>query len=56
MKKIFLIAILSISAISFSQESREVGDFSELKVYDLITVKLVPSTENKVVVAGENTE
>ncbi len=56
MKKLIFIAILSISALSFSQGSTEVGDFSELKVYDLITVKLVPSDENSVVVAGENTE
>lgn len=56
MKKLILIVILCISAISFSQETREVGDFSELKVYDLITVKLVPANENSVVVAGENTE
>ncbi len=56
MKKLIFIAILCISAISFSQGSLEVGDFSELKVYDLITVKLVPSDENSVVVAGENTE
>ncbi|MCB0464287.1 MAG: DUF2807 domain-containing protein, partial [Aequorivita sp.] len=38
------------------QQTTEVGDFNELKVYDLITVKLVPSEENKVVVEGENTE
>ncbi len=56
MKKLIFIVILCISAISFSQETTEVGDFSELKVYDLITVKLVPSDENKVVVEGRNTE
>lgn len=56
MKKLILIAILCISALSFSQETTDVGDFSELKVYDLITVKLVPSIENKVVVEGRNTE
>ena len=56
MKKLIFIAILCISAISFSQQTTEVGDFSELKVYDLITVKLVPSDENKVVVEGKNTE
>lgn len=56
MKKLIFIAILCISSISLSQETTDVGDFSELKVYDLITVKLVPSTENKVVVEGRNTE
>ena len=56
MKNLIFIAILCVSAIAFSQQTTEVGDFSELKVYDLITVKLVPSDENKVVVEGENTE
>lgn len=56
MKKLIFVAILCISAISFSQETTEVGDFSELKVYDLITVRLIPSGENKVVVEGKNTE
>ncbi|PHR13773.1 MAG: chaperonin [Aequorivita sp.] len=56
MKNLIFIAILCVSAIAFSQQATEVGDFSELKVYDLITVKLVPSDENKVVVEGENTE
>ncbi|AFL80732.1 Protein of unknown function (DUF2807) [Aequorivita sublithincola DSM 14238] len=55
MKKFLLIAIFCISAISFSQQTTDVGDFSELKVYDLITVKLVPADENSIVVAGENT-
>ncbi len=56
MKKIILIAILCISAISFSQNTIEVGDFDELKVYDLITVKLISSEENKVIIEGENTD
>jgi hypothetical protein len=56
MKKLIFIAMICVSAISFSQQTTEIGDFSELKVYDLITVKLVPSDENKVVVEGENTE
>ncbi len=56
LKNLIFISIFCVSAISFSQHTTEVGDFSELKVYDLITVKLVPSDENKVVVEGENTE
>jgi len=55
MKKLFFIAIFCVSAIAFSQQTMEVGDFSELKVYDLIIVKLISSEENKVVVEGENT-
>lgn len=56
MKKLIFIAILCISAFSFSQETTEIGDFNELKVYDLITVKLFLAEENKVVIEGENTE
>ncbi|MEH6764250.1 MAG: head GIN domain-containing protein [Aequorivita antarctica] len=58
MKKLIFISVLFITSFAFSQEEikTEVGDFSELKVYDLITVKLVPSDENRVVIAGKNTE
>ena len=53
---IFL-AILTTSV--FSQNdiiTKEVGDFNELKVYDLIEVTLIQSTENKVVIKGEDTQ
>ncbi len=33
---------------SFAQFSRNVGEFSSLKVYDKITVVIIPSNENKV--------
>ena len=33
---------------SFAQLSRDVGEFSSLKVYDKITVVIIPSNENKV--------
>lgn len=58
MKKLIFISVLFITSFAFSQEEikTEVGDFSELKVYDLITVKLVPSDENRVVITGKNTE
>ena len=58
MKNTFLIILLFISTIAISQNSitKNVGDFSELKVFDLIEVNLIPSTENKVVIKGENTQ
>jgi len=34
--------------------TKTVGEFSELKVYDLINVKLIKSTENKVEISGKN--
>ncbi|MEZ4874527.1 MAG: head GIN domain-containing protein [Flavobacteriaceae bacterium] len=53
---IFLFAF--ISAQLYAQEiiTKEVGDFNELKVYDLIVVTLIQSQENKVVLKGENTQ
>jgi len=33
--------------------SKSIGDFSELKVYDLINVELVESNENKIEITGE---
>lgn len=35
--------------------SKSIGDFSELKVYDLINVELVKSNENKIEITGEET-
>jgi hypothetical protein len=56
MKKLIFLAILCVSAVSFSQQTKEVGDFNELKVYDLITVELVPAAKNEVVVSGINAD
>lgn len=45
-----------ITAITFGQNpiTKDVGDFTEVKVYDRIVVNLVKSDENKVVVSGED--
>lgn len=34
---------------------REVGDFREIKVYDLIAVNLIKSDENRILIKGKNT-
>jgi len=55
--KTTLFAILFLVTLSvFTQESVEknVGDFTELKVYDLIYVNLIPAEEYKVVLTGED--
>jgi len=54
---ITLIAILFVTLVT-GQNSIEktVGEFQELKVYDLIEVELVKSKENKLVISGKNTE
>lgn len=52
---ITLIALIT-AATSFAQNpiTRDVGDFTEVKVYDRIMVNLVRSDENKVVITGED--
>ena len=58
MKKLYLLLLLVLCAQAFSQTeiSKTLGEFSELKVYDLINVDLIKSTENKIVVSGKNSE
>ena len=48
MKKITLGLMLIACQYSFAQFTRNVGEFSSLKVYDKITVVIIPSNENKV--------
>lgn len=50
--------VLLISMVSWSQKTigKEVGDFSEIKVYDLIAIKLIKADQNKVSIKGENVD
>lgn len=59
--KIKMIAIVILCAFFGSvtaQNKREtsIKEFSTIKVYDLIELNLIPSTENKVVISGSNPE
>jgi hypothetical protein len=54
MKKIILITFVMISQFNFSQTTINLGDFDALKVFDQLNVTLVPATENKVIVSGNN--
>lgn len=58
MKTLVKIIVLFVTTTICAQEPIEktIGEFSELKVYDLINVELVKSNENKVTITGENTE
>ncbi|WP_432412310.1 head GIN domain-containing protein [Rasiella sp. SM2506] len=57
MKGIFTVLFFaSISMIAQESIEKNVGDFSELKVYDLIYVNLIPAEENKVVLTGEDAQ
>ena len=52
MKKVFLIAFVLLTQLTFAQKTRNIGDFNEVRVFDKINVKLIPSSENKVVITG----
>lgn len=52
MKKVLIVALAVVSQITFAQVTKKLGDFSELKVYDKLSVDLIESSENKVVITG----
>ncbi|MDD5149135.1 MAG: DUF2807 domain-containing protein [Flavobacterium sp.] len=52
MKKIVSIAFVLLAQIAFSQVTRDLGDFDSVKVFDKLNVKLIPSTENKIIITG----
>ena len=52
MKKLVIIAFVFLSQITNAQVTRNLGDFDEVKVFDKINVKLIESSENKIVVTG----
>jgi len=52
LKTLVLFATISIGAQN--TVTKTVGEFSELKVYDLINVELIKSKENKVEITGKN--
>lgn len=58
MKKSLIFTLLFVTAITFAQEPiiKEVGAFKELKVYDLIQVKLIQSSENKIEITGKHND
>ncbi|SHI71438.1 head GIN domain-containing protein [Algibacter luteus] len=58
MKTLAHILVLFISITCFAQHpiEKEIGEFSELKVYDLIEVELIKADVNKVIITGKNTE
>lgn len=56
MKTTLLSIIILVTTITLAQNPREVkiGEFNTIKVYDLITVNLVKSTENKIIISGRD--
>ena len=58
MKRTLTVLIILITSVTIAQNTIEktIGEFTQLKVYDLIKVNLVKSKENKVVISGKNAE
>ncbi|CAH8282863.1 putative autotransporter adhesin-like protein [Mariniflexile fucanivorans] len=58
MKRLILLVTVLISGAAIAQNpiEKSLGDFQELKVYDLIEVELVKSTENKAIITGRDTD
>jgi hypothetical protein len=58
MKTFFTIALLVVTSILTAQNLKEkgVGDFNEVKVYDLIVVNLIKANEAKVEITGDDIE
>ena len=52
MKKLMIIAVVFLSQLTNAQATRNLGDFDEVKVFDKINVKLIESSENKIVITG----
>ncbi len=51
------ICLVLITLATFAQRTidKEVGDFDEIKVFDLIEVNMIQSDENRILIKGENT-
>jgi len=58
MKTFLTLALLVVTSVLTAQNPKEqaVGDFNEVKVYDLIVVNLVKSNESKVEITGDDIE
>ena len=52
MKKIVILVIAFAMQSAVGQVSKNLGDFNAVKVYDKLNVKLIASSENKVIITG----
>ncbi|WP_422350358.1 head GIN domain-containing protein [Flagellimonas sp.] len=58
MKKLLLLSLILSSSVLFAQRTidTEVGEFNEIKVFDLIEVNLIQSDEHRIVIKGRNVD
>jgi hypothetical protein len=55
MKKLIVMAFLAaVTGVSAQSVTKSLGDFSKVRVFDKINVKLVKAKENKIVITGTN--
>ena len=56
MKNLLKVFVLLLTIGAFAQQpiSKSVGEFTELKAYDLINVEMIKSDENRVEISGKN--
>ncbi|RNC91751.1 MAG: DUF2807 domain-containing protein [Allomuricauda sp.] len=52
----FCLAFATFSSFAQRTIDREVGDFNEIKVFDLIEVNLIQSDENRILIKGRNVD
>ncbi len=50
----FCMFLIAFSGFSQTMLDKEVGDFQEIKVYDLIEVNLIKSDDNRIIIKGHN--
>lgn len=56
MKKLIVIAFIVLSQAINAQVTKNIGDFTEVRVYDLINLTMIKSDENKIVVTGDRAD
>lgn len=52
MKKLLIITAVLLAQISVAQVTKKLGDFDQVRVFDKLNVKLIPSSENKIIITG----
>ena len=53
MKKVLIVVLAFVAHTTFAQVTKNLGDFNDVKVFDKLNVKLIASSENKIVIKGD---
>lgn len=56
MKRLIVILTILVSTIAVAQKpiEKSIGEFTHLKVYDLMEIELIKSDDNRIVISGKN--